>query len=370
MSEDGWSEVIIGRREDVQDRLLSMDPLPKEFDAATSKKLAKIESDRRKLERAAEKLDESDVARLERLQSRFEALEEKQHAIETSAAPHFSEETKARATVFLMLDPDGHVHREYRVPRTRARASDYNGGYRGEGSGSDSVASKPKAPTSEDLSDRQLAVTFTHQALCVREALHKNARARKRVLAMLLHEKIRSEALAIRHDANGTTLCASGDGFKSAAHDRLQAIRKKLDPFVKENCVDDVQAYERLAQLSEKELDALIGVLVVELVTAHLQRPTPLVVRLAEELKVNVRDDWRPDAKWLGSFQKIQLAHLVTELRGSVHAPPPERKKTELVTQLARLFGEGAAGKLEDKESAGTINTWLPANLRQPAAPR
>ena len=218
-------------------------------------------------------------------------------------------------------------------------------------------------PTSEDLSDRQLAVTFTHQALCVREALHKNARARKRVLAMLLHEKVRSEALAIRHDANGTTLCANGDGFKSAAHDRLQAIRAKLDPLVKEHYVDDVQAYEQLGQLSEKKLDALIDLLVVELVTSHLQRPTPLVVRLAEELEVNVRDDWRPETNWLGSFQKIQLAHLVTELKGLVHAPPPERKKSELVQQLTKLFADAAEGKLEDNVLATRVNAWLPVSL-------
>jgi ParB family chromosome partitioning protein len=370
MTEDGWSEVIVGRREDVQDRLLSMDPLPKEFDAATSKQLAKIESGRRKLELAAEKVDERDEARLERLQSRFEALEEKQREIEASAPAVFSEETKARATGFLMLDPDGRVHREYRLPRRKVNASDSHSGHCATDSGGDSDASRPKPPTSDDLSDRQLAVTFTHQAVCVREALHKNAKARKRVLAMLLHETVRSEALAIRHDANGTTLCANGEGFKSPAHDRLRAVRAKLDPFVKEHYVEDVEAYERFGQLSEKKLDALIDVLVVELVTAHLQRPTPLVVRLCEELKVNVRDDWRPDADWLGSFQKIQLAHLVSELKGPVHAPAPERKKTELVAQLAKLFADGAAGKLQEEELAGIVNTWLPANLRRLAATR
>jgi ParB family transcriptional regulator, chromosome partitioning protein len=367
MTEDGWSEVVVGRREDVQDRLLSMDPLPKEFDSATSKKLAKVESDRRKLMKAAEKVDERDEERLERLQTQFEALEEKQREIEASAPLCFSEETKARATVFLMLDPDGRVHREHRVPRRRPSASDADG-RDGGGGGSDSIASKPKAPTSEDLSDRQLAVTFTHQALSVREALHRNTKARKRVLAMVLHEKLRSEALAIRHDANGTTLCANGDGFKSAAHDRLQAARAKLDPFVKEHYVDDVQAYERLGQLSEKKLDALIDVLVVELVTAHLQRPTALVVRLAEELKVNVRDDWHPDAEWLGSFQKIQLAHLVTELKGAVHAPAPERKKSDLVEILAKLFAGAAGRELEDHALAQRTNGWLPVNLRKPEA--
>jgi hypothetical protein len=345
-----------------------MDALPKEFDPATTKKLAKIDADQRKLEQAAEKLDENDEARLQRLQSRFDALEAKQREIEASAPVHYSEETKARATVFLMLDPDGRVHREYRVPRSKGKAS--TDGDRGRGSrasGSAGAVSVPEPPTSDDLGDRQLAVTFTHQALCVREALLKNARARKRVLALLLHEKVRSEALAIRHDANGTTLHASSD-FKSPMYDRLQAIRAKLDPFVKSHYVEDVAAYDQLGQLSEKKLDTLIDLLLAELVTAHLQRPTELVCRLAEELKVNVRADWKPDAEWLGGFQKIQLAHLITELKGAVHAPAPERKKSELVAQLAKLFADAADGKLEDKALADNCNAWLPANLRTTTA--
>jgi hypothetical protein len=197
-TEDGWKEAVVGPRADVQDRLLSMDDLPKEFDPATTKKLAKIDADQQKLEHAAEKLDEGDEAKLERIQSRYDVLREQQREIEASAPVSYSEETKARATVFLVLDPDGRVHREYRVPRSKARASTGGDSHRtGGGNGSDSTTSSgSKAPTSDDLGDRQLAVTFTHQALCVREALLKNPRARKRVLALLLHDKVRSEALA------------------------------------------------------------------------------------------------------------------------------------------------------------------------------
>ena len=361
LTEDGWSEPVVGRREDVQDRLFSMDPLPKEFDATTAKKLAKIDANLQKLEKVAEMLREGDEARLERIQSRFDALEEEQREIEASAPACYSEETKARATVFLMLDADGRVHREYRVPRSKARASTGHESNR-NANGSDTASTQ--SPTSDDLGERQLAVTFTHQALCVREALLKNARARKRVLALLLHEKVRSEALAIRHDANGTTLHASnGENFKSPAHDRLQAIRAKLDPFTKVHFLEDTHAYSQLGELSDKKLDELIDVLVVELITAHLQRPTELVRQLAEELRVNLRNDWIPDADWLGGFQKIQLAHPATSLRGQVLAPS-ERKKSELVTQLAKLFDDAVHGKLEDKALASKVNDWLPANLR------
>jgi hypothetical protein len=47
---------------------------------------------------------------------------------------------------------------------------------------------------------------------------------------------VRSEALPISHDADCTTLCANGEGFKSQAHDRLQAVRVKLDPSGSDNC--------------------------------------------------------------------------------------------------------------------------------------
>ncbi len=39
-----------------------------------------------------------------------------------------------------------------------------------------------------------------------RQAVLKDASARRRILAIVLHEKVRSEALAIRHDANGSTV--------------------------------------------------------------------------------------------------------------------------------------------------------------------
>ena len=233
---------------------MSMEAIELEFDAETTKRLAKVNSKLRTLEKTARKI--KDESRLQRLESRYAALERQQEEIVRSAPVCFSEATKSKATVFLMLDPDGHVHREYRRPRRnpsggpsrRTRASD----------GAEAGGSSADVPSSDELGERQLAVTFTHQALCVREALLQHTLARKRLLALLLHQKVRSEALAIRHDANGTTLHAnSADEFKSNARDRLTAIRGKLDPFVKQHIVDDVAAYNALSDVSEKKLDAL-----------------------------------------------------------------------------------------------------------------
>jgi hypothetical protein len=219
------------------------------------------------------------------------------------------------------------------------------------------------------LSDRQLAATFTHQALAVREALLENPKARNRVLALILHDKAKSEALAIRHDANGTTIHATQtEGFASSVRDRLTEKRAALDPFKDEQTIDDRQAFIRLGKMPAAKLEALTDLLIVETVTAHLRHRTELVCHLADELKVDIRKSWRPDSQWFGGYQKIQLAQLVTELKGQIHAPPPERKKSELVAELAKLFADAAEDKLEDKKLAERVNGWIPVNLRAAAS--
>jgi ParB family chromosome partitioning protein len=363
LSEEGWREVVVGRREDLQDRLHAMEAPGRDFDEQTSRKLAKIAARRQQLEQQARKTGDSDEAKLQRLQQRYDQLEDQEHRITTEAPEYVSEETKAAATAFLLLDPDGRVHREYRIPRRQHRPASGDAGECGsEGSGVD-----PKLPSPDDLGERQLAVTFTQQALAVREALLKEEGARRRVLAPALHEKVRSEALSVRHEANETTLCAGTEGFTSPAWDRLCRGREKADPFSGETFVDDVQGYDRLEKMSRTKLEAMIDILVVGHVTAHLRRGTALVSRLAAELNVNVREFWRPDAAWLAGYQKIQLAGLIRELKGPAHAPAPERKKSELVASLDKLFADAADGRLEDKELAEKLNRWLPSNLRPEA---
>lgn len=363
--EQGWKEVVAGRYEDIHDQTRSMDETEREFDEPTSRKLAKLAERRAALEAKLETIKDDDEKSLTSIEQKYESLQAQEQEIVAQAPVFYSEVAKSLATVFLMLLPDGRVQRAYRVPPNRQRLTQSGNG---QSSGEAAEATSPAPPTSDDLADRQLAVTFTHQALVVREALLSNATARKRVLAMILHDKVRSEALAVRHEANGTTLHAEqGEGFSSPAFDRLKQKRAKLDPFADQFHVDDQLAYQQLGKMKPGKLDALVDLLIVDCLTAHLQRPTELVTHLAAELKVDVRQDWRPDAAWLSGFQKIQLAHLITELLGPVHAPAPERKKSELVEQLAELFTDAVDGKLEDKQIAQRLNTWLSANLREPA---
>jgi hypothetical protein len=56
---------------------------------------------------------------------------------------------------------------------------------------------------------------------------------------------------------------------------------------------------------------------------------------------------------------------LIQELRGPVYAKAAElKKKSELVSDLAKLFTEAAEGRLEDAKLAAKLNAWLPSNLR------
>jgi ParB family transcriptional regulator, chromosome partitioning protein len=147
---------------------------------------------------------------------------------------------------------------------------------------------------------------------------------------------------------------------------KLREKRSELDPLLDQHYVEDDAAYDAIKALSDRKLDDLIDVLTVECVTAHLQRKTALVWCLAEELGVEVRRYWRPDERWLSGYQKIQLAHLIGELRGPVFARAAEnKKKSELVSELAKLFDDAANGRLEDTKLTAKLNEWLPSNLRE-----
>jgi ParB family chromosome partitioning protein len=363
--EDGWADVVVGPQADVQDRLWSMPEAPPEYDDATTAQLKKLADRRTKLEAKFTDLDDDndpDNAKADALNAKLEALDAEEQAITKDAQVHYAEATKAVGTTFLLLDPDGRVRREHRVPRVRQTQSS-NGNANGQADGS---IEAPKPPTSDDLKDAQLATTFTHQALGVREAVLKNGATRRRILAMILHEKVRSEALSIRHDANGSTVHADhSEGFTSVTLDGIRKRRAELDPLHDLHYMEDHAAYDAFQALSDKKLDGLIDLLTVECITAHLQRRTALVWRLATELGVEVRRFWRPDERWLTGYQKIQLAHLIGELRGPVYAKAAElKKKTELVSQLAKLFTDAAEGRMEDAKLAEKLNGWLPSNLR------
>jgi ParB family chromosome partitioning protein len=353
LKESGWAEVVVAPRHEVQDQLYAMEEPDRSFDSATQRKLDKLTERREKLEGTFDSC-EDDPEKLQRLQSRLEELESQTQEIVDATPVQFTEETKSRGSAFVMLNPDGGVEIKYRVPRQRA----------GESESGENEAPKPL--TADDLNDRQLAETYTQHAFAVREGLLGNESARKRLLVLILHEAVRSDALSVRRDMNATSLHAGNEeSFSSPSQQHLSKLRAKLDPFADAHFLKDTDAYEKLSKLSNAKLDSLIDLLIVECVTADLRRPTELVFRLGEELKINLRKHWKPDANWLSGYRKIQLLDLLTTLTGTDASNEPERKKSELVDTLAKLFHEAADGTLEDKAMADRVNAWLPSNLRR-----
>ncbi|HEY4329536.1 MAG TPA: ParB/RepB/Spo0J family partition protein [Phycisphaerae bacterium] len=365
LEEQGWSEALSCKHEEFFPLIGGMEVLPREYDAKTTRKLAKLEQRREQLQEAMQKIDDNDMEAVNRIHGKITTLDEADRELQKRGKVEFSEATKATGKVFLVLEPDGSVRQEYRVARKRQTQNGVSGG--GQSEDGSEQSEQPKPPTSEDLNDRQRASSFAHHTLAVREALLQNPQIRKRLLVMLLHENVVSEALAVRHDSNGVTIHATREeGFSSLVWERLTERHRKIDPFADSPMLSDAEAYAKVSKLSAAKLDALIDLLLVETLTAHTIRPTPLVQQLGNELKVNVRNAWRPDAKWLANYQKCQLAHLMAEFYGAVYNPATEtRKKWELVEALATLFADAAAGTLDDKKLADRVNGWLPANLRE-----
>ena len=204
LREDGWSEVITSRQDEVQDRLYAMNVPRRQLDERTRRKLAKLDARRGKLEAKLQEIDHDDEEAVVVVQDKMAVLDQAAQEIVQAAPISFGEKTKAVGTVFLIVDPDGQVRREFRVPKPQGRSAN------GDGGTVDGPSDQqPQPPTSEDLNEKQLASTFTHFVLAVRKALLQEDNVRRRLLVLILHEKVRCEAFAIRHDANAVTLNAT-----------------------------------------------------------------------------------------------------------------------------------------------------------------
>ncbi|MBX3357324.1 MAG: ParB/RepB/Spo0J family partition protein [Phycisphaeraceae bacterium] len=352
--EDGWKEVIVGERAEVQDRLYSMSEPEPRFTQAERARLDKLAEKREKIEIGEDDADDDKAS------AELDALDQEEDEIVREAQGRYDEETKCRATAFLVLSPDGRVERHYRVPRI-GKDERRNGTAGGGGK----PEAPPPPPTANDLSDRQAAAVRHHEAIAVRQAVRTApAIVRKRLLVLALHDKVTSDAIALRREANGTTLHAgASETFKSDVFAALRKERDAIDPFKKDRIVYEEDAYKRLCKLNEKALDELLVVLLADCLTGHGQRETALLGMLATELKVAVRDHWTPDAEWLSGYQKIQLADLVGTLGGKARGSAAlSRKKSALVEELAALFSQARTQPkgFEDKTLAERVNAWTP----------
>ena len=277
-----------------------------------------------------------------------------------SASGVYSESTKAHGTVFLILLPDGATERQFRVPRKAGAQASRGAGPNGNG--------PVPLPTSDDLTDRQKSTCYAHETLVVRAAVLDHRVIQKRLLVMMLHPAVRGNGLAVQHHVNRTDedIERTG-GFTSPVRDRWKKMFDKVDPFRDVASIEDVEAYQRLSALSEKRLDSVISLLITGSLTSNPLHGGPLVRHLCLELKVDVRDSWRPDADWLGGYKKCQLGHLHALLRGPAHGGTAQ-KKSKLVADLEKLFGDASSGILDDEALAQMVNEWLPSKLRDERA--
>ncbi|MEM1098901.1 MAG: ParB/RepB/Spo0J family partition protein [Planctomycetota bacterium] len=374
--EDGWNEVVVAERSEVFDRLQSMAHAEGTFDPEPQAWLDELIRQREALGSEADTLDaEQDEERYDALWEQIEELDEQEAKIVDSAEAHYDEATKAHGTVFLLIDPDGQVHTEHRLPRPRKSPRNHSECMHG----TDDVPLP--VPTSEDLSDRQKTEVWVHEAVGVRRALLDDVKRRKVLLILALHRSIHNTGLSVRNEADSLARYVEiqrGDdhpGFESAAWDELEAHRMGTECFGDEAWVDPVDAYERLMDQPEDQLDALLSQLTVHTLAGSMHRRDPLTVRLATDLGVELRvrqvttggseatsGGWNPGVSWLKGYKKIQLAHLMGVLRGPAFGSAAERmKKSELVAVLAGLFADAAAGKLEDMALADRLNQWQPS---------
>ncbi|MBL0869739.1 MAG: ParB/RepB/Spo0J family partition protein [Phycisphaerales bacterium] len=360
--DEGWKEVVVAPRGVADDRLMTMPAAKMIYDEATTKRMKALREKRDKLERSSPKTEKAERA----LSARLDALDTEEAKIIAEHPGRYSEATKAAGTVFLILSADGSVQQECRVPckGTAGSESENTGGVASVG-GNDG---RDTPPTSDDLSDRQLAEVYMHEAIAVREAVAKDRIVRKRLMVLALHDKIAIDAVAVRFGSNGIGRFAEQrEGFASQAYQAQQDRRRAIDPFADAQVVDEAEGYTRVKTVPEKELDVLLGVLIVEAITGHTNRLAPLVELLREELGVSLRTHWTPDRAWLNGYTKAQLAHLLGELKGPTWGKVAmQKKKSELVYELAGLFrtAKDDPASLNDQALAERVNTWVPAVMK------
>ncbi len=78
---------------------------------------AAIDEQRTKLDAELQSLHEGDEAGCDAIYERLDELDRQREELFESASRHYTEATKAHAAVFVVVDPDGRVRRECRMPR-------------------------------------------------------------------------------------------------------------------------------------------------------------------------------------------------------------------------------------------------------------
>jgi ParB family chromosome partitioning protein len=360
LAAEGWNEVVVTDRESIRDRLWSMDKVVPRYDPPVERRIAALQRKLDQFDRRAGKLKFNHPDQ-PKLRSRMEALERRAVELVSGATPRYDDDVRKAATVYLIVDADGSVHEERRLPRPKP--ADESSGRNGATARPDRRGTETKS-TANDLSDGQRGTLLAAHAYAVRDAVLGDPHVGKALTAMALHAQLRSPAIALRAEPNASTLLAEhNEAFRSEARQRMTRQWSQLKPLTQGRAMSDVEVFESLVAMSDKELDRLIALLTAELLSHGAQRPNELLCHLAERLKVDVRTDWTPDADWLRAYRKGQLVDLIVTLCGKVATPASDAKHGELVAKLGGMFASARSGNLGENARASACNAWLPAGV-------
>lgn len=120
LSEDGWGEVVVTSPEQVRDRLWSMDKPEPIYAERATRQLAALSRKAKQLGKKADRMKFNDP-RKQAAVERIEAIEGQIEKVISESPPTYSDQDKAKATTFVILDPSGSVRVEHRSQGRRPR---------------------------------------------------------------------------------------------------------------------------------------------------------------------------------------------------------------------------------------------------------
>lgn len=217
-------------------------------------------------------------------------------------------------------------------------------------------------------------VIARHKTLAVQEVLLASPRKAREIAAL-------RQLMAFKpHGAWREAAKAAESGIAYAALDaQLRIVASQLGledadegwQALDGSCLDDGDLYERLKSLSDADIERLLTLLAVvpfgQANGDRLDTGGSLFNAIAQDLAIDMRNHWRPDADYLGRLTRPQLVAVAQECGFSDgHSALHAWKKAELVNGLLRHFelARSAPAPTPAQEKA---RAWLPSTMRFPA---
>lgn len=234
------------------------------------------------------------------------------------------------------------------------------------------LAPKPKASYAAPLR-RYIA---HHKSAAVQEMLLASPRKAKEVAAVSamcglhLHECVR--ALSKESEPQSAYKVLEGQARTLAGN--LGIVLKKKSPVwdqLRPRSMEDVDLYEAVKKLSDHELDELHTLLAAlsfgQIGCDTLDTGDTLFNRVAKDLRVDMKNHWKPDASFLDRRNRIQLAAIAKECGyAEGRSGVANYKKSELVSGVLKHFADAfAAAKPSATQKKAT--EWLPEAMSFPA---